>query len=243
MLTKKIDGSLSHQVYHKKTHTDRYLHAESHPHPSQKGGILNTLATRAVRISDTEHLKEELAHLSRVLQENGYKIKDIKRAFKKAQKPRIKNREDQRRKAFLPYIQGTIDKIAKVLKQKQIKTSFSPPNSLRNLLDKSKDPIDPKLRKGIYAIPCSCGEIYIGETSQAINIRIKEHCVDIRHERIKKSAIAENSQKTNHHICIEDTKVIEIEENYNRRHVQEAIEIEKHEKNFNRDNRLILSET
>ena len=120
----------------------------------------------------------------------------------------------------------------------------SPPeNSLRNLLDKSRHPIDPKLRKGIYSIPCSCGEKYIGEIGRAINIRIKEHCVDIRHERIKKSAIAEHSQKTNHHICIEDAKVIAIEENYNRRRVREAIEIEKHENNFNRDYRLILSET
>ena len=34
LLTKKTDGSLSHQVYHKKTHTDRYLHAESHHHLS-----------------------------------------------------------------------------------------------------------------------------------------------------------------------------------------------------------------
>ena len=90
---------------------------------------------------------------------------------------------------------------------------------MRNLLDKSKDPIDPKLKKGIYAIPCLCGEIYIRETGRAINIRIKENCADIRHERIKKSAIAEHSQKTNHHICIEDAKVIAIEENYNKRRV------------------------
>ena len=86
-------------------------------------------------------------------------------------------------------------------------------------------------------------EIYIEETGRAIKIRIKEHCADIRHERIKKSAIVEHSQKTNHHICIEDAKVIAIEENYNRRCIREAIEIEKNEKNFSRDDGLILSET
>ena len=88
-----------------------------------------------------------------------------------------------------------------------------------------------------------CGEIYIGETGQAINIRIKEHCADIRHEIIKKSEISEHSQKTNHHICIEDAKVIAIEENYNKRRIQEVIKIEKHENNFNRDDGLILSKT
>ena len=52
LITKNKDGSLAHQVYRKKTHTDRYLHATSHHHPSQKLGILNTLAIRAIRISD-----------------------------------------------------------------------------------------------------------------------------------------------------------------------------------------------
>jgi hypothetical protein len=58
-VTKILDGSLSHQVYRKKTHTEQYLHADSHHHPSQKLGVLNTLATRALKISDDEHLEEE----------------------------------------------------------------------------------------------------------------------------------------------------------------------------------------
>ena len=57
LITKREDGSLSHQVYRKKTHTDRYVHASSHHHPSQKMGILHTLATRAVRISKRNTLK------------------------------------------------------------------------------------------------------------------------------------------------------------------------------------------
>ena len=56
------------------------------------------------------------------------------------------------------------DKIAKVLRKKQISTIICPPTSLRNILDKANDSVDPKLRMGIYSIPCSCGEVYIGET-------------------------------------------------------------------------------
>ena len=62
LITKKTDDFLAHQVYRNKTHTDRYLHAESHHHPSQKIGILHTLSKRAARISDEDHLKE-LQHL------------------------------------------------------------------------------------------------------------------------------------------------------------------------------------
>ena len=38
---------------------------------AQKLGVLNTLATRALRVSDENHLKEEKAHLLRVFFNNG----------------------------------------------------------------------------------------------------------------------------------------------------------------------------
>jgi len=56
LLTKKANGRLGYQVYRKKTHIDRYLHVESHHHPTQKVGVIQTLACRAKRISDTDYL-------------------------------------------------------------------------------------------------------------------------------------------------------------------------------------------
>ena len=109
LIMKKLYGSLAHQVYRKKTHTDKYLHAESHHHPSQKIGILHTLAKRVVRVSDEDHLNEELQHLSKILQENGYTKKDINRAFKKVQGCVTTNRvnedeEGNKGVVILPYI-------------------------------------------------------------------------------------------------------------------------------------------
>ena len=63
LISRKEDGSVSHQVYRKKTHTDRYLHVDSPHFPPQKIGVINTLVTRALRISDKEHIKEEIDHL------------------------------------------------------------------------------------------------------------------------------------------------------------------------------------
>ena len=188
------------------TDIDRYVHASSNHHPSQNPGILHTLATRAVKILDNEHLEDELGHLSKALQSNGYNKKDIGRAFKRAKDISNKDKNTKKdignndmntkqegaTKVLLPYIQGMTDKISKVLRKKQISTVFCPPTSLRNILDKEKDPVDPKLRKGIYSIPCSCGEVYIGETSRSIKLRLKEHCVDTIHERTKKSVMAES---------------------------------------------------
>jgi len=46
----------SHQVYRKLTHTDRYLHAESHHHLAQKQSAINSLVHRSFTISNKEHL-------------------------------------------------------------------------------------------------------------------------------------------------------------------------------------------
>ncbi len=71
LLSRNDDGSFSHQVFRKKTHTEQYLHANSHHFPAQKLGVLNTLATRALRVSNENHLKEEKAHLLSVFFNNG----------------------------------------------------------------------------------------------------------------------------------------------------------------------------
>ena len=58
-------------MYRKATHTDIYLHAESHNHPTQKAGVIQTLATGEIRISDADHLEHELDHLNEVFNRNG----------------------------------------------------------------------------------------------------------------------------------------------------------------------------
>ena len=56
---RKPDGSLGHSVYRKKTHTNRYLHADSNHHPSQKNSLINTLFRRADIISDSDSRDQE----------------------------------------------------------------------------------------------------------------------------------------------------------------------------------------
>lgn len=86
---------------------------------------------------------------------------------------------------------------------------FVPSNTIRGLLNSVNDLVDPQLHKGIYQIPCSCGQTYIVETRRSIKIRVKEHSVDILHNRVRTLALAEHSSKTKHHICMEDTKVLD----------------------------------
>ncbi|GJQ81895.1 hypothetical protein Trydic_g9134 [Trypoxylus dichotomus] len=43
LLTQKPNSLIGHSVYRKPTHTDRYLHADSHHHPPQKLSVVNSL--------------------------------------------------------------------------------------------------------------------------------------------------------------------------------------------------------
>jgi hypothetical protein len=83
-VTKKPYGSMVHQVYKKKTHTEQYLHAKSHHHPTQKLGVLNTLNTKALRISNEDHLEEEKIHILEVFKNNGYNKHEGVKSFQNA---------------------------------------------------------------------------------------------------------------------------------------------------------------
>ena len=103
---------------------------------------------------------------------NGYNGEQFNKAILKAKKtPRTENNKGKEKEVTkninLPYIKGTTEKIAKILRKESIKVSFSPPNSLRTMLDHAKDSINPNLHRGVYSIPCTCGKQYIGETGRS----------------------------------------------------------------------------
>ncbi|XP_076391768.1 uncharacterized protein LOC143265172 [Megachile rotundata] len=162
---KKADGSLGHQVYRKPTHTNRYLHATSHHHPSQKNSVITSLIHRATCISE----QENLAQINRT----------IDQLTNQATKPTHKRTTDAHDKkhatTFLQYIQGTTDRIGRILRKHNIKTVFTTHTKIGQLLTYPKDPQPQPSTPGVYKILCSCGQVYIGETGRSVNTRVKEH--------------------------------------------------------------------
>lgn len=234
-------------MYRKATHTDLYLHSSSHHHPSQKVGILKTLALRAHRICDEDHIDQELTHLRHVFRLNGYSYKKISKAFNQAKSfylsltnPKL-SLDHPPLAATLPFVQGISQKIAKILSKKGLRIAFKPLSRLRNRVPPLKDPKDSLLESGVYKIVCSYGAPYIGETGHSFRTRIREHGADIKYDRVQKSALAEHSSSTKHHICLESTEILAKEDNFFKRKLKEAIKISYHPINLNRDDGWSIS--
>ncbi|XP_046397785.1 uncharacterized protein LOC124164499 [Ischnura elegans] len=146
LVTKKPNGKLGHGVYRKATHTDRYLHASSHHHPTQKAALISTLVHRAYSISDQLSLPAEKQHLVTALASNGYHSDMVlKRTAKMERKLKNKTPSPKTEKpkaagyATIPYVAGTSEKIARLLKKFDVTTRFNCVKKTGELLPTPKD--------------------------------------------------------------------------------------------------------
>ena len=181
LVTKKPNGKLGHGVYRKATHTDRYLHASSHHHPTQKAALISTLVHRAYSISDQISLPSEKRHLVTALANNGYHSDMVlKRTTKKEKELKSKTPSPKTEKpkaagyAIIPYVAGTSEKIARLLRKFDVTTRFNCVKKTGEFLPTPKDRISPHAYEGVYEIECSCGMSYFGQTGRAVKCCIQE---------------------------------------------------------------------
>ena len=146
-LLKRNNGEISVLVYRKPTHTDQYLHYSSHHQTSCKASVVSSLLNRAYSIiTNKDDLHKENAKIKQVLKENGYQESIISKIFK-----RITNNhslyqsqqltqvtdiqeEEIRMGINLPYVEGTSEKLRRILRSHKIRSTFYTENILRKLL-------------------------------------------------------------------------------------------------------------
>ena len=140
----------------------------------------------------------------------------------------------------IPYVAGMSEDIRHVCRKFNIRVVFKSGRNLRSMLTKVKDMLPlGKQSNLIYRIACSCGQVYIKETKQRLETRLKEHQDACERGMMEKSAIAEDAWENHHLIHWEETTVL----NHGRGQellVKEAlhIQITPAEEHFNRDEGL-----
>ncbi|XP_069673690.1 uncharacterized protein [Periplaneta americana] len=246
LISRNNNGSLGHAVYRKPTHTNLYLNANSFHHQVQRMGILNTLAHRAVSISDPEQLDTEFQHLKLTLQQNGYLAKDItaslNRARHKKQQQHIMDSLEAEKPttACLPFTGKLLGKISRLLHKHGIKTTHKPPPKIRNKVRSVKDDLGLRV-PGIYHIPCECDAAYIGQTGRTIATRLSEHQRSIRLMQPEKSGLAQHCIEKSHRANFNNTEVLAKCLGYWDRKVKETLAIAAERGKLNWDSGLQLS--
>jgi hypothetical protein len=125
----RLDGTLGYKVYRKPTHTNPYLNANSHHHPSSKQALLNTMVHRAHSLCDSDSLKYELDFLNITFKENGYNSKLVHRAPKPNTKlPKLHDKPVST--AMLPYFHTTYNRLSRLLSRHNIKNVALPPKKI-----------------------------------------------------------------------------------------------------------------
>jgi hypothetical protein len=79
---RKPNGFLGHIVYRKPTHTNLYLHQNSHRHSSHKQSVLTSLIHKATAICHQDSINQELELLTTMFRNNRYSTQQIRRAMK-----------------------------------------------------------------------------------------------------------------------------------------------------------------
>ena len=109
-----------------------------------------------------------------------------------------------------------------------MRVAFRSGRTLRSMLTKVKDNLPlGKRSRVVYQIPCSCGQVYIGETIRRLETRMKEHRDACERGTLEKSAIAEHAWEKCHPIKWKETAVLAQARRHKELILKEAFHIQK----------------
>ena len=147
------EGRLKTTVYRKPTHTNQYLHWDSHHDIPSKYSLIGTLFHRAKTIcSEPKHLQDEEEHLYRTLRKckyptwalNRVKLRNQTTLPKKKKNNRtVNNNQEHKSHITVPYHQGLSESFKRTCRKNGIEVHLKGGHTIKNLLmnPKDRDPI------------------------------------------------------------------------------------------------------
>ena len=244
LMTPDEDGRLNTTVYRKPTHTDQYLHWDSHHAITSKYSMIGTLYHRPRTIcSNPSQLHKEEKHLFQSLRKCKYPNWALNRVKLKSQTPAMKkNKENIGKPApnsripkpciVVPYHQGLSESFKRTCKKYGIEVHLKGGHTIKGLLMAPKDK-DPILKKCgvIYRYKCDrvdCDEEYIGESPRNFEERFKEHLK-------APSPIYDNLNTSGHAVTIDNFFILGREDQNLMRTIKEALYIRVNNPSLNRN--------
>ena len=210
-LLKQNNGEISVLVYRKPTHTDQYLHYSSHHQTSCKESVVSSLFNRAYSIiTNRDDLHKENGRIKQVLKENGYRESIINKIFRRITNNHSLSQSQQLTQATaiqeekirisinLPYVEGTSEKLRRILRShKIISTFYTEMTCKRKLLCKPKDRVATEDKNNIvHEIDCSnCQAVYLGESKRSLKSPSDEHKRSVRNCDYDKNETAKHCWK------------------------------------------------
>ena len=164
-------------------HTDRYLHFKSHHPTDRKGGVVRCFHdTGRGIISTQDNLQKDVDHLARVLKQNAYPANFIRNASAPPTQETAdtSSREEQKEERAPLVVKlcvtGMSEDVRHVCRKFNIRVVFKSGWTFCSELTMVKDTLPIGTRSNlVYRIPCSCSQVYIRETKQRLETRLKEH--------------------------------------------------------------------
>ena len=245
-LLKNSNGTIQTTWHTKHVWTASYINFNSITPFKYKISVIN-LVDRAIRLSSKPFKSANLNKVRNTLKINGYPDNIINKYVKKRLKTlNIQNKSNnseiittEKKFTSITYQKNITEQIEHIFrKDTDIKLVPIPYSTLRRKIytnPKTKVPFK-DISNTIYKIDCAdCDKCYIGQTKNYIHNRINNHKNDIKNGQ-QKTALATHAIQNLHKFKFDNTKILHIEQNYNKRLFIEMTEILKSKAvNFNTD--------
>ena len=193
-------------------------------------------------------LHKENARIKQVLKENGYRESIINKIFRRItnnhslpQSQQLTQATDIQEEEIktsinLRYVEGTSEKLRRILRSHKIRSTFYTEMTLRKLLCKPKDRVAIEDKNNIvYEIDCSnCQAVYFGESKRSLKSRSDEHKRSVRNCDCDKNEIAKHCWEADHNFNWDQKKVIDRESRLIPRKIKETIHSLKNPNHINK---------
>ena len=123
------------------------------------------------KICNADSKQEELNHIRKAFQNNGYPDKFITRVLQNPTQPTetpVEENSERPKILSLPYCHGLSERIQRVCSRIGVKAVFKSHHTLWEKLTRVKTPrLDLLKRRVVYEVPClDCEKVYVGETKR-----------------------------------------------------------------------------